>query len=265
MAERASAKVPAADQTLQILSLLAGARGPMPASMIASRLDLPRSTVYQLLATLQAHGFVMHLPDERRYGLGHAAVELSFAYARQAPLTRIGTPLLARLVDELGLSGHLSVPHGREVLYVIEQRAAGARPLISDVHVRLPMPLTASGRAILAAMPKAQVRALFPNRHAFEQWHGDDRDVLRYSRLRRVLDETITRGYALEVDSISEGLSSVAVPVLDHRGWPIAAIAITYDDDSLSADELAAVVAGLRRTAGVLSTTIHGRRADSSR
>ena len=255
----AGAKAPAADQTLQILSLLAGARGPLPASMIASRLDLPRSTVYQLLATMQEHGFVMHLADERRYGLGMAAVELSFASTRQAPLARVGAPLLARLVDELGLSGHLSVPHGREVLYVIEQRAAGARPLITDVHVRLPMPLTASGRAILAAMPRAQVRALFPGQYAFERRHGDARDITRYSELRRVLDDTVTRGYAVEHDSISDGLSSVAVPVLDHRDWPVAAIAITYDDDSLSPDEVATVVAGLRRTADTLSTTIHGR------
>ena len=41
--------------------------------MIAAQLDLPRSTVYHLLAALQEHGFVMHLPEERRFGLGLAA------------------------------------------------------------------------------------------------------------------------------------------------------------------------------------------------
>src|SRR5687767_3628856 len=54
-------QVPAADQTLRILSFLARQRGPAPASAIAATLGIPRSTVYHLLATLQEHHFVVHL------------------------------------------------------------------------------------------------------------------------------------------------------------------------------------------------------------
>ena len=254
-----SPKVPAADQTLRILSLLAGSRGPMAASMIATQLDLPRSTVYHLLATLQEHGFVMHLPEERRYGLGLAAVELSSAYARQEPLTRIGRPLLAGLVDRIRMSGHLAVPHGRDVLYVIEERAPGSPPLITDVDVRLPLQLTASGRAILAALPKAQVRALFPDRESFVHRHEDLEGIDRYSRLRTVLDDTSTRGYALERGSVTAGLASVGVPVLDHRGWPVAAIAVTFSEARVPEDAYAGLAAEVRRTAETLSTRIHGR------
>lgn len=254
-----SPKVPAADQTLRILSLLAGSRGPLAASMIATQLDLPRSTVYHLLATLQEHGFVMHLPEERRYGLGLAAVELSSAYARQEPLTRIGRPLLAGLVDRVRMSGHLAVPHGRDVLYVIEERAPGSPPLITDVDVRLPLQLTASGRAILAALPKAQVRALFPDRESFVHRHEDLEGIDRYSRLRSVLDDTSTRGYALERGSVTEGLASVGVPVLDHRGWPVAAIAVTFSESRVPEDAYAGLAGEVRRTAEILSTRIHGR------
>ena len=50
------------------------------------------------------------------------------------------------------------------MLYVIEERAPGRPPLVTEVGVRLPAHLTASGRAILAALPTAQVRALYPDR-----------------------------------------------------------------------------------------------------
>lgn len=257
-----AAKVPAADQTLRILSLLARSRGPMAASMIATQLELPRSTVYHLLATLQQHGFVMHLPEEKRYGLGIAAVELSSAYERQEPLGRLGRPLVAQLVDRLGESCHLAVPHGRDVLYVIEERAPGSRPLVTDVDVRLPMQLTASGRAILAALPKAQVRALFPGREAFVHRHdhpsGTDQ-IDRYSKLRSVLDDTRTRGYALEQGSVTPGLASIGVPVLDHRGWPVAAIAVTFAEDHIDPDQFAGVAQSVRQTAQTLSSRIHGR------
>ena len=258
-------KVPAADQTLRILRLLASSRGPLPASMIAAQLELPRSTVYHLLAALQEHGFVMHLPEERRFGLGLAAFELSSAYTRQEPLARIGRPLIVSLVDRLGFSGHLAVQHGRDVLYIIEERAKGAPALITDVNVRLPAHLTASGRAILSALPKAQLRALFPDRGAFVH-RGDTAAALpetevidRYSRLRSVLDATATRGFAVEHGSVTPGFSSVAVPVLDHRGWPVAAISVTFRDDEVSEDRLAPLAAEVRGAATTLSSRIHGR------
>lgn len=252
-------KVPAADQTLRILSLLAQSRGPMAASMIATKLELPRSTVYHLLTTLQDHGFVMHLPEEKRYGLGIAAVELSSAYERQEPLGRIGRPLVAQLVDRLGESCHLAVPHGRDVLYVIEERAQGSRPLVTDVDVRLPMQLTASGRAILAALPKAQVRALFPDLESFVHRHDDPDCIDRYSKLRAVLDDTRTRGFALECGSVTAGLASIGVPVLDHRGWPVAAIAVTFAEDRIDPDRYAPIARDVRSTAEALSARIYGR------
>lgn len=254
-------KVPAADQTLRILSLLAASRGPLPASMIATQLDLPRSTVYHLLATLQEHGFVMHLPEARRYGLGLAAFELSSAYARQEPLARIGRSVLTSLVDRVRVSGHLAVAHGRDVLYVVEERAQGAPALVTGVNVRLPMQRTASGRAILSAMPKEQVRALFPDRHAFID--NDPDGIDRYSKLRALLTETTTRGYALEQGSVTPGFSSVAVPVFDHREWPVAAIAVTFRETEIDSDAVANLAEQAKESAATLSARLHGRASAS--
>ena len=120
---KAASKVPAAENTLRILKLLASRRGPMAASNIATALGLPRSSVYHLLGVMEANGFVLHLHEEQRYGLGISAFELSSAYSRQEPLSRLGRPMLASLVDVIGESAHLAVLHGRDVLYIVEERA----------------------------------------------------------------------------------------------------------------------------------------------
>ena len=224
----AEPKVPAADHTLRILTHLASQRGPVPAATIAHALGLPRSSVYHLLAVMQEHGFVVHLPEERRYGLGIAAFELSSGFSRQQPLTRLGRPLVAALVDRLGESGHLAVLHGRDVLYLVEERAPRRPSLVSDVGVRLPAHLTASGRAMLAALPPAQLRALYPDRAAFASRHpSPDADAAEwtYGRLKRVLAEVRERGWAAEDGEVTPGLASAGAPVLDHLGWPAAAIA----------------------------------------
>jgi DNA-binding IclR family transcriptional regulator len=247
--------VPAAAQVLAILRFLAQQPGPVPAAAISRVVQLPRSTTYHLLHTLIREGFVVHLPEEGRYGLGLSAYELATGYRRQAPLQRLARVPLAELVDRCGHNAHLAVLHGREVVYVIEERAPGRPPLVTDVGVRLPAHLTASGRAMLAELPAAQLRALFPHPSAF---------VLRtaagptsISALRQLLVKTRRQGFAEEHSEVTAGFSSVGVAVRDHTGHPVAAVAVTF----ASADEdRPALAAQIRRTALELGRRVGGAR-----
>lgn len=245
--------MPAADQTLRILRHLASQRGPVAAGALATALDIPRSTVYFLLGTLETHGFVVHLPAERRWGLGTAAFELAGGFSRQQPLARLGRPLVATVADRTGESAHLAVMTGRDVLYLVEERAPRRPALITDVGVRLPAHLTATGRAMLAALPPAQVRALYPDSSAFADRTG--RGPSRPRELREILRQVRADGFATEDGEVTLGLRSAGVAVHDHTGWPIAAIAVTYPDDTLRdpvrvADAIAPAAAELGRRIG---------------
>jgi len=248
-----SSQVPAATRTLRVLRFLASQTDPVPLDRIARACGLPRSTAYHLLNTMIAEGFVAHLSDEHRYGLGIAAFEVGSGYARQEPLQRIARRPLAALVDRTGHNAHLAVLHGRDVLYVLEERAPGRPPLVTDVGVRLPAQLTASGRAILAALPPAQVRALFPDKTAFVDRHG--RGPATLSALRTLLVETRQRGYATEDGEVTPGFASVAAPVLDHNGHPLAGVAITFPSEEEPPESLRHAV---RETAAALSRRIGG-------
>jgi DNA-binding IclR family transcriptional regulator len=252
------ARVPAAAQVLAILRYLARQAGPVPAAAVARDLELPRSTTYHLLDTLVADGFVVHLPEERRYALGVSAYELGTGYMRQAPLQRLARVPLAALVDRTGQSAHLAVLHGREVIYVIEERAPGRPPLITDVGVRLPAQLTASGRALLAGLPAAQVRALFPDPSTFVLRHGTG--PRSPTELRRLLIAVRRAGYATEDGEITPGFASVARAVHDHGGHPVASVAVTYPDDELNPDDVPALAAQIQRTTDALHRRITGRR-----
>lgn len=247
-------QVPAATRALRVLKFLASQPDPVALDRIARAVDLPRSTAYHLVNAMIEEGFVTHLPDDRCYGLGVAAFEVGSGYARQAPLQRLARRPLSQLVDRVGQSAHLAVPHGRDVLYVLEERAPGRPPLVTDVGVRLPAHLTASGRAILAALPAAQVRALFPDRSAFVQRY--DRGPTTPSALRAILSDTRQRGHATEDGEVSPGFASVAAPVLDHNGLPVAAVAVTWTTEE--AVDTALVVREVVATASTLGRRIRG-------
>lgn len=247
-------QVPAATRTLRVLRFLAAQPDPVPMESIARAVGLPRSTTYHLLRAMVDEGFVVHLPDERRYGVGVAAFEVGSGYVRQEPLRRVARRPLAALVDGVGHSAHLAVLHGRDVLYVLEERAPGRPSLVTDVDVRLPAHLTASGRAILAALPAAQVRALYPDRGAFVDRTGAG--PRSPTALRSLLTETRQRGHAAESGEVTLGLESVAAAVLDHNRHPVAAVALTYPMHD-PADPTTAIAA-IRRVADTLSTRLGG-------
>ena len=249
-------QVPAATRALRVLRFLASQPDPVPLERVAQACDLPRSSAYHLLGAMVDEGFVSHLPDERRYGLGLAAFEVGSGYSRQAPLQRIARRAVAALADRTGESAHLAVLHGRDVLYVVEERAPGRPPLVTDVGVRLPAHLTASGRAILAALPRPQVRALYPDAAAFADRHGAGPRTP--TALRTLLAETRQRGWATEDGEVTPGLASVAAAVVDHNGHPVAGVAVTYP----SADvDVPAVHTEVRRTAELITRRLRGQRA----
>jgi len=243
--------VPAAENVLRLLTYLAAHRRPVAASAVARDLGLPRSSVYHLLAVASERGFVVHLPAERRYALGPAAFELSGGYAAQQPLARLGRPLVAQLVDRVGHSGHLAVLHGSDVLYLVEERAPHRPSLVSDVGVRLPAHLTASGRAMLAALTPAQRRAVVTL--PLVARHGEP---MTPAELRALLTTVRREGYAVEDGEVTPGLASVGVVVLDRTGWPAAALAITYPADAVL--DRPSVATQLTAAAGELTRRLFG-------
>ncbi|WP_030483849.1 IclR family transcriptional regulator [Nocardioides aequoreus] len=248
-------QVPAASRALRVLRFLATQPDPVPLERICAAVGLPRSTAYHLLRAMIEEGFVTHVAEDHRYCLGVAAFEVGTGYARQAPLQRLARRSLTALVDRTGLSAHLAVPHGRDVLYVVEERAPGRPPLVTDVGVRLPAHLTASGRAILAGLPEAQVRALYPDRDAFVDRHG--RGPTTLTALRRLLTEARQRGWAAEDGEVTPGFASVAVAVLDPNGSPLGGIACTWD--TREAVDRSALVAAVTATARTVSQRVGGR------
>lgn len=257
-------KVPAAEATLRLLTALAARRSPVPAARLAEELDLPRSRTYDLLATLVAHGYVLHLEQERLYGLGPAAHELSGAYLQQEPLARLGRRVVEAMVDEVGESGHLAVLHGRDVLYVIEERARNRPGLVTDVGVRIPAHLTASGRAILAALPAAQIRALYGQAAHFTA-RTDVRGPSGPKELRELLVQVRRDGVARESGEVTEELASVAAVVQDHAGWPAAAVAVTFVEAAIDEARRAQCEEAVRRAAEEIGRRLQGRPAGPPR
>lgn len=248
--------VPAAERTISILQHLAAQSRPVPAAAVARDLDLPRSSTYHLLTALAEARFVTHLADEGTWALGPGAFELGHAYLHARPLARLARPVLHRLAHDTGVPAHLAALDGRDVVYLVTERPPQTPPLVVEVGVRLPAHLTASGRALLADQPLAQVRASFPDRASLTR--RTEVGPRTPTELRRVLDRVRAAGVGHEDGEVDPRLASVAAVARDHAGRAEAAVALTFvaaDHDESSRATLAAAAG---EAAATLTTRLGG-------
>ena len=97
---------------------------------------------------------------------------------------------------------------------------------MTDVGVRLPAHLTASGRSMLALLPKTQFKALYPAAKPITRRTEQGPETSK--QLQTLLDKELTQGFAVESGHVSEGLNTIAAAATNHLGHPTAAFAVTF-------------------------------------
>jgi len=105
---------------------------------------------------------------------------------------------------------------------------------------------TASGKAMLAALPAPELAALFPDGAALPALTRHS--ITSRGRLEDELAAVRERGFALNREESEDGVASVAVAVLDGRRAPVAALSVSAPVSRL-ADDLAAEIAAQLRAA----------------
>ena len=86
---------------------------------------------------------------------------------------------------------------------------------------RLPMYCTAGGKAILAYLPAEELNATVAG-FRYESYTANT--VSSEDDLRQQLEHIRQTGYAIEREELEYGLICVSVPVLNHMGYPVAAV-----------------------------------------
>lgn len=225
-----SSTSPAVGRALDILMYLAERTGTVEAATISRDLGLPRSSTYHILSVLTEKGFVLYVPEARGYALGAAAFHLSSAYTRHERLERLARPIMRTIATRLGIVVHLGILRGPNTLYLLKEyppTPGDLEPsLVTEPGVLLPAHLTANGRALLAQLGEANVRALFARPGDFVSRTG--RGPRSVTQLLAELAVERERGWSQEVELVTPGLRSAAAPVFDLHDQPLAALSCTW-------------------------------------
>jgi DNA-binding IclR family transcriptional regulator len=240
--------VKSADRVLDLFELLARGGREMSHAEIAAALEIPKSSLTQLLRNLVARGYVAFSAASKGYRLGEAFAALARQGGPQLDLVARAAPVLAEITAQTRESSALNRMTGDEAEVVAT--VSSPQRLIS--HMRLgdlaPLHATSGGQAILAHLPAP----------ALEAYLG--RAVLRAVTPATLVDPAALRarlaaarreGFACTFEEYTPGIVGIARPVLDAAGMPLAslnvAIPVVRNSPATRDAAMAALRAGVER------------------
>jgi DNA-binding IclR family transcriptional regulator len=201
-------------------------------SRTARDLDISRTTLLRLLHTLEAERFIEPAGDAG-WRIGPGLIGIAAHAFASGDLAEAAQPVLQRLAEQVGMSAHLGVLDGREVVYLVRRTPNAS--FVSNIRVgsRLPAHAANMGRIILAHLPEAAVRALYagapmPAATAHTATTPDG--------LLAKLAQDRETGLAWSDGHFEPGIASVAAAVRDATGRPVAAINVSGQAASFEAN-----------------------------
>jgi DNA-binding IclR family transcriptional regulator len=226
----AAAGTPSGSQTIatveraaDVLTLFARAgETTLGVTEIATALGLSKAAVHRILASLRSRGYVEVDDDSRRYSLGPASFELGLAYLSRIDVRGVAAPELAWLSRETQETATLSVLSGEGRIYV--DQVTPPREIVMSVPLgqRFPLHAGSSSKALLAFLGPDEVDQYLSSPLS----PFTDTTLIEPNRLRDDLAAVRVRGFATSAGERQAGAASVAAPVFDHRGRPVASISV---------------------------------------
>jgi DNA-binding IclR family transcriptional regulator len=227
---------------LRVLRVLqeAGDAG-LKISDIADEAEVPRPTVYRLLDVLVASGFVRADTDTKRFT---SAAPHRAPRDRWDTLVRKLTPAMRRLANETGNSIFLVRRQAGDALCV--HREFGNYPIqvhAVSIGAAQPLGVGAAGLALLSAYSEAESeRIIASNRHKLPSRGG-----LTAAKLRLLVNNSRTRGYAVVANHSVPGVLGVGIAVRDRNDAPLAGLSVGSTVERLPPDKQKRMVQLMRR------------------
>ncbi|WBU56279.1 IclR family transcriptional regulator [Paracoccus sediminicola] len=229
--------VPAVQNAVRIMRLLAAAGRPMGATQIAREADLNVSSAFNILRSLSYEGLLSFNPDDKTYQIGMGLMEFA------APLLGAGSsdllrPALTEIAQKHGVMialWQITVAH--RIVLTDSFAAPNIVQAMIHPHSRLPVFAGAVGRCYAArlrldekAARKGYESVRWQNAPGFAGYWQD------------ILDARDT-GFATDRGNLFRGLDIVAAIASDPTGTPrlgISSITIAGQNEDSALDQVAA-------------------------
>jgi DNA-binding IclR family transcriptional regulator len=241
--------VPALARAHAVLNMIATSEPPLTVSEISRRLDLPKSTVHGLCATLVNLGLLTRRSDNG-FNIGPHIMRWANAFIARTDIVSEFAALWDSLNVLAGETITLSVLEGAEVVYIACRNSVSPLGVTFRIGMRLPAPFTATGKAILSTLSDVQVRSLMANRWPEPLTANSVRNI---DELIAELGETRARGFSIDNGQVRAGMWCFGKAVQNAANQVTGGVAVSILATQVDQPTIDLVAKNIRKVAEILS------------
>jgi DNA-binding IclR family transcriptional regulator len=256
MTDDSTQLVPAVDRAIRMLVDLRAAPEGKGISELARDLGIPKSSAFQIAATMVHHGLLLCDEETRRYRVGPRLQVLAGSAGGRPDVAALAVPHLRALADDTGLTALLGLPTRAGT--VLAARADSPQPLgvSAPVGFELDPMAGAFGKVFAAALDERARKAALRRLPAFTA-----RSIVDVDEMERELGRVRRNGVATDAEEYLDGIRAAAAPVHDGGGNVVAAVCVLGVAARLKRGRLAEVGDRVRAAAAALSRDLGARDA----
>ena len=240
------------ERALDIIEALADYHDGLGVTEIATRIGLNKSTVHRILSTLMARGYVSKT-DKGTYRLGINLIEVVSCYINNLELQTEARPYVAQTTAELGLTSHLGVLDGDQVVYIEKMDVFSNVRMYSQIGVRVHAYSCSLGKCLLSNYSASQVRTIMAE-CSFIKF--TEKTLGSVDELIADLDLVRRRGWAIDDEESEKGHRCIGAPIYDYRGDIIAALSASGPVSLLTEDRIESVAEYVKKQALEISRSM---------
>ncbi|MFF9572007.1 IclR family transcriptional regulator [Streptomyces sp. NPDC014685] len=240
-----------ADRALDILLMFDEDRLVLPATEVAARLGVARSTAYRYLQSLTSNGFLEE-SEGSGFRLGPRVLDLARLARKGVGLSDLARPVMRDLVERTGMPVLLTCRAGSAVVCLEREEAGTFLRLSYERGQVLSVNAGAAALALLAWAPDNELDELLaePLPRYTDATHTDP------DELRVHLAEVREQGYAVSRGELDPDVLGVGAPVRGETGAVVAAISIAALSHRVPDREVPRFVKAVREAADALSAQV---------
>jgi IclR family transcriptional regulator, acetate operon repressor len=248
--------VQALDRGLAILRTLAASEGLSLTELAAASEQAP-ATVFRVLATLEAHGFVETDPARQLWFIGAEAFRIGSAFIGRSNLVERGRPVLRDLMVLTGETANLAIADREEVVFVSQVETHEPIRAFFRPGSRSAFHASGIGKAMMAHYAPARAVAILKARG---MPRFTERTFTDPERFAEELRATRARGWAMDDEEHTGGMRCIAAAIFDVNGEPVGGLSISGPAGRVTRERGEAFGPAVRDAADRVTAAIGGHR-----
>jgi len=238
-------------RAIDLLEYLADKPEGQTISEIAEALKLPTNSVFRILRTLSAKGYV--LQKHKRYEISSKLFALGARAIAEESLFEKITPVMRELRDEFKETIIFGKISGHQGVILEQMRGLYPVKVVVEVGYNFPLHCSAPAKAIMAFLPEPERDELIS--HAtFEKFTNTT--ITTKEELLTELEQIKTDGFAFDMEEADLDVRCLSAPIMNVRGYPIAAVWITGPVSRLSRENCQKYAERLKQICDEVSKSI---------